>query len=690
MRYPRDASDSAYIGLRMIPNEAVGPPNYTYYKEYVQSSLIEPLGTGIYRVSFLVSRSKYSTMIKKMCALFTETSYVNPVPQFPFPENPYGGNLYVPFSSPREFITNPQICSDEDLYMTADANGQYGWQEISGTLYVDDTTTYNYITIGNFQRDSLLNEDTTHLPGAYPDLIYYFIDNVKIEPILSPEECVCYKEIFLFNVKQNKTNSDSTKCCYDYEITLREDLTSVANPFCPVTQIKLMKGNVVAFDTVSSDPFYHDGKFNGHTFSGSFCLDNFPDDDGFFTLHFYQVPNDPSSELGHCSRNVFLNCLCDCSDQAEQKHKLKMRMEKVDDSENGNCCWDLVLENPTSTDSASCVFDLSNIHFVLKSENDMSIDLGYDLTPASGFTYDYHTNYNWKAPDNFRLKTGESVVFGRICSDGIPQRVPFNVNDLNIHILMSTSAHHSSACDTLLSAFISCDSIADCCETVDLSAHVSWGNYYGSSGGSGGGGLGGDVNNVHYSSCLAGIKLHFQHNMYNCGYNDEIFAQVYDSTNTVLLNKTFKVNELDNFVLELSKLSFSGQKTFCVAFKNLVTLDSCYKCITLNCPRSPLEVANKQNEYDLNESIDDNNDELIVKPNPFESSCEVQFNSQKGLNLEVSLNDILGRSILTYQVTSTQGLNKIIFSNLELPSGVYHLSVKFPNKILTKQVMIVK
>ena len=85
-----------------------------------------------------------------------------------------------------------------------------------------------------------------------------------------------------------------------------------------------------------------------------------------------------------------------------------------------------------------------------------------------------------------------------------------------------------------------------------------------------------------------------------------------------------------------------------------------------------------------------NTQDLTVIPNPFESSCEVSFNSQKGLNLEISLNDVMGRSVITHQITTTQGLNKITLDNLDLPSGVYHISVKFPDKVLTKQVMIIR
>ncbi|MBX3044643.1 MAG: hypothetical protein KIT33_05715 [Candidatus Kapabacteria bacterium] len=62
-RYPHPVVDSAYIGLRLVPSYLDAnqlEPNFQYYKEYVQSSLKAPLGPGAYRVSFYVSRSKYS------------------------------------------------------------------------------------------------------------------------------------------------------------------------------------------------------------------------------------------------------------------------------------------------------------------------------------------------------------------------------------------------------------------------------------------------------------------------------------------------------------------------------------------------------------------------------------------------------------------------------------------------------
>jgi hypothetical protein len=451
-----------------------------------------------------------------------------------------------------------------------------------------------------------------------------------------------------------------------------------------------LRDGFVAFDTVASDPFFSSGIFNGHTITGSFCLDKFRAFEGNYILHLYGSKDDTTSELKHCQQNVFLNCLCDCEDHIEQKHKLKMRLVKDDDSENGNCCWNITLANPQSSDSAGCDYDLSGLNFILRQgDGEPSIIPGYNLSDiGNGFEFDWSNPQNphiWHAPQDLVLKTGETVVVGRICSRKIPAGIN---NHISFHILMAKGILTGTACDTLLSANISCDSIVDCCDTWNLSAYMSRGEYFGNP--NGGGGLGGGDVQVHYSACLAEIRLHFLQSMQDCGYDDDIFVQVFDSTNTQKLSSTFKVSELNNFVLGLNWFSFSGQKTFCIAFKNLVTLDSCYKCITLTCPGSSRDILNKESVED-DESLEFiNTQDLNVIPNPFESSCEVSFNSQKGLNLEISLNDVMGRSVITQKITTAQGLNTITLNNLDLPSGVYHISVKFPDKVLTKQVMIIK
>lgn len=675
--------DSAFTGIRMYARN--NEQNiFTGYKEYIQSKLATPItGPAVFEVKFYVSRSNYSPAIKKIGALFTDAAYVNPGVS----EQPeWAWNLYKTNTNPKEYLTNPQICSDVLLNQKADDEGYGGWQEVSGLLKVPLGVTYNYITIGNFQSDmDLYNDvypaiDWPYNPYEYQ--LYYFIDAISI---VAKEfsSCRCDKSFVDVEITKQSEPEDTTKCCYDYNITIPQAIVSGA--VCSISKIELSKNGTLYIERTSEE-----GDFNGEIVSGSFCVDKFNTSDNMFTLKLYEKVGNEYVLHPTCSRNIPLNCKCDCSNLTNYPYpdnKPTFRLVKVDSEEDGNCCWDVVLENPQTNDSSSCEFNLSEMKLLPMINNSM-IFQSYSKF-AGDFPLDPDHKY-WEFPDNFILKPGDKVTIGRICSNGIPSRDPINYNDVEIKLVMSnTGSPTIGVCNTVLSANLSCDSIGICCDAWDLSAEVQRVLLIGQLG--------------PKSSCLATIKFWFNHAVKYCDYDAPLQLQIYDSlTGSNIYQYNFALKGMYMPMLPVPMIPFSGTKTICMRVINQLTNDTCLKCITLNCPNYDTTAGDPSDIFDLGVSnwkfgVNDNlpydygnNESIRVYPNPFESYCIVEFISGKDLKGEITLQDNLGKEIVTQSVNTVEGVNSIKFENLNLTTGLYFITVKLPDRYDAKQVIFIK
>lgn len=78
-------------------------------------------------------------------------------------------------------------------------------------------------------------------------------------------------------------------------------------------------------------------------------------------------------------------------------------------------------------------------------------------------------------------------------------------------------------------------------------------------------------------------------------------------------------------------------------------------------------------------------------PNPYNSSTTIQFQLPKESKININLYNILGEKIQTIaNGVYPQGINSILFSSDNLPSGIYLYKMQTETKSLTKKLIIIK
>ncbi len=680
MRYPYgypspNSLDSAFVGIRLT---AMLNPTHrgTYFtkKEYLQSKLEQPLiGPMLCEVKFYVSRTRLvSTSITQMCVLFSDTAIVNP---FEYTDDVWGWsrNLAYKTEEPIEYVTSAQICSDYPLDQSADINGYGGWQEIKGYLQVPAGETYNYITIGNFQDDYALTVDM--YGGNLPTVIdyqfgyetYYFVDELSVRQVFSEEEieCNCYPVNYKFNIEKQAVPTDSSKCCYDFE--LRIPSKSVAAYFCDIRRFKIVQGTTVLIDSIIAYPYNY---FNGYTVNGSFCLDDFNIEDNQFSL---QLFTDADTLIQECTKDFTLNCFCVCSDMSDMINRPggpKFQLQKVDSSESGRCCWDIIMTNSSATDSNACKFDLSNKYLIIDSDvPTLSYDFFYDE-----FTLTNQTPFNkiLQAPPNFILDFGESKRIGTICSKGIPSIN--NEIELNFVFSNSPSSHDSVKCTTALKRTLSCDSVVACCDlfeiVVDSIYHFQ-------------------IDSIS-SYCGAFFSLDYNNTPTYCNFDDSLMVVISNETMQMAwFGSIFKLSDAFTFPIPISPMVFfDGYTEFCIKFTNLRTNDTCTKCIILDCD----EIGTSGPQHDLHRNIPDNleSDDIKIIPNPTDDIIDIYFNSKENSDSEISIYSLMGEEMLTKTIKVRKGKNSTRLSTIDLPPTLYYLKIDIDGKIMTKPVMVAR
>ncbi len=112
--------------------------------------------------------------------------------------------------------------------------------------------------------------------------------------------------------------------------------------------------------------------------------------------------------------------------------------------------------------------------------------------------------------------------------------------------------------------------------------------------------------------------------------------------------------------------------------------------IKLNRALSP-DVATKVEEenFDLNENFFE--PEIINYPNPFNSSTTIVFTYPPNKKYNLSLFNLLGQRVLTYEgISNINGKNQIRIDSINLSGGVYFYSLSGENIYVTSKLLVLK
>ncbi|MCO5250426.1 MAG: T9SS type A sorting domain-containing protein [Candidatus Kapabacteria bacterium] len=660
--------DSAFVGLRIRAYKSLHPQFFNSYKEYIQSRLNTTItGPKIYEVKFYVSKSRHIySSIKNIGVYFTEEFVVNP--KTSYISDMWNRNL-TDDAQPPNYLTSPQISSDFLLDQTADEFGHGGWQEIKGYFLVDEHEVYNYITIGNFQNDSALWADITP-PFLSDDIneyvLYYFIDNLSVTAIDEnyTGTCICQKNINKVEITLDSTNQDSLLCCYNYDIYI----PASSYGLCGISKIIIRDSETILDEIIADELPPENPTFNGRDpITGTVCLDKFTQQHDI-TIQFFSRESEESYVLlAHCTQNIPIKCRCDCDDLAPYPYagnSPKFKLQKVDDSENGNCCWDMVLTNPSTNDENSCELDLSDIYLHIGSSPNLAY---YNFTPNLFSLIDSDSyRKKFKAPSDLIIKPGQSINIGRICSNGSP------TNETELSFAFSLyEIPGLNVCDTVLKQKISCSDSIGCCNSFVLYAdsirhHI--------------------IDTISF--CTTTLMLNYINTIEYCDYDDDISVSIYNNTDQVgYISHNFKLSEIYKFPIVISPLiPFTGWKEFCIHITNQRTQEECTKCIWVQCDEiNPGEPMNKGS---LEKS--EKNDVIKIVPNPSDNWVDIYFHSEKEATGIIKLYTIDGDEILNKTTKVHQGKNSARISTGDFPVGMYLLVVNIDGRILSGTISVAR
>ncbi len=87
--------------------------------------------------------------------------------------------------------------------------------------------------------------------------------------------------------------------------------------------------------------------------------------------------------------------------------------------------------------------------------------------------------------------------------------------------------------------------------------------------------------------------------------------------------------------------------------------------------------------------------QLIITPNPFKGNTAVKFTSGSGNPISMNIYDIAGRLVRRFNDLTQQASDQIVWDGCDdagryLPSGVYFLELKFADKSITEDVILLR
>ena len=680
--------DSAYVGLGIQSFFKDGQGNQEIplaYKEYIQSKLNTPLVSGRYHISFDVIRSRNSKALRSICAFFSSNAILNPNN---FQTN-WSTNLAYETPDPYYFdfiyINKTQhnsVCSDGFILNSTEggSNGYNEWFTVSGFLDVPQDSIYNYITIGNFQKEYDLMVDYISNPinVAYDDYhrIYYYIDNIEVIPAIQCTEypCHCPKDLFKFDITKDLVNSDSIQCCYNVNYTITDG--EVFNGTCPISKIQLKKNSDVILSLIPPDGLtYTEG-----TYTANFCVDKFSSsENNVFTLLYYtKDQNDEDTVLTNCVRDISLKCECDCGDFYSYPYpaiKPNIYFKKTNSNIEGKCCWDLMITYPDSLSSESCEFDLSNMY--LQLENSVPFFLSDAIFSSSILTQlRVPSNYAYfQFPIDFKIKPGDNKVLLSMCLEPLQND---ESNNIRISLLDYYSDTEKNECANLITQDIRCDTTTNCCDMFKLTTKwpVEWGNIQ------------------LFAPCLfedqmgecccIPLILEVVNTPTNCNLNDTfVVSAIYSNAllaQSVIYSKYFTPGELKfgkQFITYIPLLN--GEMGYiCIDVKNLTTNETCTKCDSAKCT---INLQPADGTFLFYKSMDESQNSHNLKDIIYQNnSLKFNFSSTSQNSIVfVEIFDINGRRLYNSQLNYISGIYEFKSDNIKLANGTYFLSLSIDN-----------
>ncbi|MCL5027816.1 MAG: T9SS type A sorting domain-containing protein [Bacteroidetes bacterium] len=95
----------------------------------------------------------------------------------------------------------------------------------------------------------------------------------------------------------------------------------------------------------------------------------------------------------------------------------------------------------------------------------------------------------------------------------------------------------------------------------------------------------------------------------------------------------------------------------------------------------------------VTETKDRENNDIFFQnyPNPFNGSTTIKFFVSKSSNVRITIYNILGEKVDDLiNERKESGLYEVLFSNVNLPSGVYYCRITLENKTMTKKLLLIK
>jgi len=82
--------------------------------------------------------------------------------------------------------------------------------------------------------------------------------------------------------------------------------------------------------------------------------------------------------------------------------------------------------------------------------------------------------------------------------------------------------------------------------------------------------------------------------------------------------------------------------------------------------------------------------DFTVYPNPSHGDVNVSFNSPESQNVSVRIFDMVGKTILTREITVDEGTNKFNLDLADLTKGIYFVELNSTSERLVKKLILEK
>ena len=175
------------------------------------------------------------------------------------------------------------------------------------------------------------------------------------------------------------------------------------------------------------------------------------------------------------------------------------------------------------------------------------------------------------------------------------------------------------------------------------------------------------------------------------GYKDE---RIEGNNDQVVVIANF--SSVSQTIQNVPFLSSGNWYSFFENQSDINTSDGNYGELQINAKEAVIFTNNEQ-ILSIDEELNPENFQFLkAYPNPFNSSIQISFKSTKGFNSKVSIYDISGKKINTFdQFPAHNGFNYFIWDGYdhkgsEVPTGIYIVKLASKNYSLSKKISLIK